>query len=117
MDNYLTNYQYLYLHGFASSSQSRKAVYFTRKYQQQGIKLNIIDFNQPDFADLTLSRPINQVVQQLQKFPEQDEASILWLFRILRAFPSRRRYWQREIWVLGSGFYNYHGNSGRAGII
>ena len=67
MDNQQTSYQYLYLHGFASSPQSRKAVYLAQQYQQLGIKLNILDFNQPDFANLTLSRQINQVYQLLQK--------------------------------------------------
>jgi hypothetical protein len=67
MDKQLGNYQYLYLHGFASSPQSRKAVYFAQQYQQLGIKLNIIDFNQPDFANLTLTRQINQVCQLLEK--------------------------------------------------
>ena len=71
MDNQLANYQYLYLHGFASSPQSQKAVYFARKYQQLGIKLNIIDFNQPDFADLTLTRQINQVNDLLQEKAQQ----------------------------------------------
>lgn len=71
MDNQLANYQYLYLHGFASSPQSQKAVYFARKYQQLGIKLNIIDFNQPDFANLTLTRQINQVNDLLQQQARQ----------------------------------------------
>ena len=67
MDNQKASYQYLYLHGFASSPQSRKAVYLAQQYQQLGIKLNIIDFNQPDFANLTLTRQINQVYQLLQE--------------------------------------------------
>ena len=71
MDNQLANYQYLYLHGFASSPQSRKAVYLAREYQHLGIKLNIIDFNQPDFANLTLTRQINQVHELLKQQPSQ----------------------------------------------
>ena len=67
MDKPIANYQYIYLHGFASSAESRKAVYFARKYQQLGIKLNVIDFNAPNFADLTLSRQINQVNKLLQQ--------------------------------------------------
>ena len=72
MADQLTNYQYLYLHGFASSPQSRKAVYLARQYQRLGINLNIIDFNQPDFDNLTLTRQINQVQAVLQQQPAQE---------------------------------------------
>ncbi len=71
MDNSLANYQYLYLHGLASSPLSRKAAYFKQEYQQLGIKLDTIDFNLPDFANLTLTRQINQVKQILTQKPYQ----------------------------------------------
>ena len=67
MDNSLANYQYLYLHGLASSPLSSKAVYFGQQYQQLGIDLNVIDFNQPDFASLTLTRQIDRVKQELEQ--------------------------------------------------
>ncbi|MGI0481501.1 YqiA/YcfP family alpha/beta fold hydrolase [Geminocystis sp. CENA526] len=65
------NYQYLYLHGFTSSPKSYKAVYFTKKYQEIGITLNILDFNQPDFVNLSLTRQINQVSQIIEDNPHQ----------------------------------------------
>lgn len=60
------NYQYLYLHGFGSSPKSKKALYFQEKYHNQGIELNIPNFNQPDFTNLTLSRQINQISQIIE---------------------------------------------------
>jgi uncharacterized protein len=51
----------IYLHGFASSAQSSKATYFAAKLRERGIELLTPDFNQPDFATLTISRMIEQV--------------------------------------------------------
>lgn len=65
------NYQYLYLHGFTSSPKSYKAVYFNQKYQEIGITLNILDFNQPDFVNLSLTRQIDQVSQIMEDNPHQ----------------------------------------------
>lgn len=55
------NYQYLYLHGFASSPESTKAFYFFEQFQQIEIPLTVINFNEPDFNNLSLSRQIDQV--------------------------------------------------------
>lgn len=52
--------QYLYLHGFASSPQSRKAQYLRDRFTEQGHHLEILDFNQGGFTSLTLSRQIQQ---------------------------------------------------------
>ena len=52
---------YIYLHGFASGPQSRKAQDLSDRFQQQGHKLRIPDLNQGDFSRLTLSRQIQQV--------------------------------------------------------
>lgn len=116
MDNQQASYQYLYLHGFASSPQSKKAVYLIQQYQKLGIKLNVVDFNQPDFANLTLTRQINQVYQTIQKNSEQQFILIGSSFGALTAnwvahqFPDRIKaliflapafnflnYWQQKI--------------------
>ena len=54
--------QYIYLHGFASSSQSYKAQYLKRCFATVGINLEILDLNQGDFSNLTLTRQIQQTV-------------------------------------------------------
>jgi uncharacterized protein len=56
---------YIYLHGFASGPQSTKARYFQARYAEVGIALQVPDLNQPDFAELTISRQITQVVELL----------------------------------------------------
>ncbi|MGD1908961.1 MAG: YqiA/YcfP family alpha/beta fold hydrolase [Leptolyngbyaceae cyanobacterium] len=53
---------YCYLHGFASSPASRKAQYLLSQFQALGQDLAILDLNQGDFAQLTLSRQIKQGV-------------------------------------------------------
>ena len=52
---------YLYLHGFASGPQSRKAKYLCDRFHALGLTLQIPDLNQGDFLHLTLSRQIQQV--------------------------------------------------------
>jgi len=54
--------QYIYLHGFASSPQSHKAQYLFHRFQETGIQLQVLDLNQNDFTNLTLTRQINQTV-------------------------------------------------------
>ena len=51
----------LYLHGFTSSSKSTKAAYFAERFREKGIPFVCPDFNQPDFATLTLTRMLGQV--------------------------------------------------------
>lgn len=51
---------YLYLHGFASSPQSKKAQYLRDRFTGIGINLNVIDLNAGDFSHLTLTRQIEQ---------------------------------------------------------
>ena len=55
----------LYLHGFASSSQSSKAAFFSRQLRPHGIALRTPDFNEPDFGSLTVTRMIEQVGRAL----------------------------------------------------
>lgn len=52
---------YIYLHGFASSPDSAKAVYLRQCFADLGISLNTPDLNQDHFSQLTLTRQIEQV--------------------------------------------------------
>jgi pimeloyl-ACP methyl ester carboxylesterase len=54
-----------YLHGFASSAQSRKAAYFGERLREQGVELRCPDFNEPDFAGLTMTRMLDQLAQDI----------------------------------------------------
>jgi len=58
-----------YLHGFASSAQSKKAAFFADLLRPHGINLQCPDFNEPDFETLTASRMIAQVEAALEALP------------------------------------------------
>jgi len=54
-----------YLHGFASSAKSTKAAYFAERLREHDIRLDCPDFNEPEFATLTLTRMIDQLGSNL----------------------------------------------------
>ena len=56
---------YIYLHGFASSPQSAKAIYLRDRLSS----LKIPDLNQGDFSHLTLTRQIEQIAAEFPPDP------------------------------------------------
>jgi pimeloyl-ACP methyl ester carboxylesterase len=56
-----------YLHGFASSAKSTKAGYFADRLRDRGIALRCPDFNEPDFATLTITRMLEQLGAALER--------------------------------------------------
>lgn len=56
---------YIYLHGFASSPQSAKAIYLRDRLSS----LKIPDLNQGDFSHLTITRQIKQIAAEFPPNP------------------------------------------------
>ena len=56
---------YIYLHGFASSPQSAKAIYLRDRLSS----LKIPDLNQGDFSHLTITRQIEQIAAEFPPNP------------------------------------------------
>ena len=54
-----------YLHGFASSPQSKKAAYFAERLRPHGLTLRCPDFNEPDFSSLTMTRMLDQLAADI----------------------------------------------------
>lgn len=52
---------FIYLHGFASGSQSAKAIYLRDRFAELDINLKVPDLNQGDFFNLTISRQLDRV--------------------------------------------------------
>ena len=50
-----------YLHGFVSSSQSTKAAFFRERLHAHHVSVVTPDFNEPDFASLTMTRMLDQL--------------------------------------------------------
>jgi alpha-beta hydrolase superfamily lysophospholipase len=61
-----------YLHGFASAPQSSKAQFLAERFAAAGIGLRCPDFNQPDFATLTISRMLEQLEGEIAALPRGD---------------------------------------------
>ena len=54
-----------YLHGFASSAKSTKAAYLGDRLREHGLTLHCPDFNDPEFATLTLTRMLDQLDREM----------------------------------------------------
>ena len=65
-----------YLHGFASSARSSKAAYLAARLGEHGVALHAPDFNEPDFATLTVSRMVEQVGRVIDALPRGPVALI-----------------------------------------
>lgn len=65
-----------YLHGFASSAQSKKAAFLAERLSRHGLALHCPDFNEPEFATLTVTRMIAQVSGRLDALPRGPVALI-----------------------------------------
>ena len=59
--------KYIYLHGFASSPQSKKAQFFKQKLLALGIGIKIVDLNSANFTKLKISEQIEKIQQLLTK--------------------------------------------------
>ncbi len=59
-----------YLHGFTSSAQSTKARFLADRCREQGVELRCPDFNEPDFARLTMTRMLDQLETELEAASE-----------------------------------------------
>ncbi len=56
-----------YLHGFASSARSTKAAFFRDRFAERGIALYSPDFNEPDFATMTMTRMLDRLERDLAR--------------------------------------------------
>ena len=60
----------VYLHGFASSGNSSKAIFLASKLAPYGVALDAPDLNEPDFSTLTVTRMLAQADDAITRGPE-----------------------------------------------
>ena len=65
----MTNDNFIYLHGFASSPHSTKAVYLRDRFAELKINLTIPALDQGDFSHLTITRQLDLVAAELPPPP------------------------------------------------
>ena len=66
----------VYLHGFASSAASKKAAFFAERLRGHGLTLRCPDFNEPEFASLTMSRMLDRLSREFGRFADGSVALI-----------------------------------------
>jgi pimeloyl-ACP methyl ester carboxylesterase len=66
-----------YLHGFASSGQSKKAAYFAERLRPYGIPLRCPDFNEPDFPSLTMTRMLDRLAVEIATLDPLERVSTI----------------------------------------
>jgi uncharacterized protein len=60
-----------YLHGFASSAKSTKARWFGERFAAHGVEVRCPDFNEPDFATLTITRMLDRLGRELERVDDR----------------------------------------------
>lgn len=65
-------YNFMYLHGFASGPNSKKAQYFKKRLQIHGYNLHIPDLNVPSFSALSLHDMTKSVQALIEKHQPSD---------------------------------------------
>jgi predicted esterase YcpF (UPF0227 family) len=91
---------YLYLHGFASSPQSRKAQYLQKRFQDLQLNLHLPDLNQGDFTRLTLTRQLQQIESEFSPQTPQKRIIIGSSFGGLTAAWLTQRQFQADQLIL-----------------
>jgi uncharacterized protein len=66
----------IYLHGFASSPESSKALRFGRELARLGVSYDCPDLNRPSFEELTVTRMLDQTRDAIDRAPRGPVALI-----------------------------------------
>ncbi|MDJ0846696.1 MAG: YqiA/YcfP family alpha/beta fold hydrolase [Crocosphaera sp.] len=96
---------YIYLHGFASSSQSLKAQKFKKLFASKNIPLIIPDLNQNDFYNLTLTRQIEQISNYIKNTPNSVVLVGSSLGALVSAFIAEEQEKVKRLILLAPAFY------------
>ena len=60
---------FIYLHGFASSPKSTKAVFFNERLTRLGHSVDVLDLEEGDFKGLTITRQLAVVRRAIARTP------------------------------------------------
>ena len=97
--------QFIYLHGFASSPLSKKAVVFRNKFKEIGLSLVVPDLEKGNFENINLTYQMNILYDLLDKFKDEEVCLIgSSMGGYLAAMAAQKRKNIQAIYLMAPGF-------------
>ena len=97
--------QFIYLHGFASSPSSKKAVVFKNKFKAIGLSLLVPDLEKGNFENMNLTFQINILFDLLDKYKDEDVCLVgSSMGGYLAAIAAQKRKNVKAIYLMAPGF-------------
>jgi len=97
--------QFIYLHGFASSPSSNKAIVFKNKFKEIGFSLVIPDLEKGNFENINLTYQMNILYDLLDKFKGEEVCLVgSSMGGYLAAIAAQKRKNIQAIYLMAPGF-------------
>jgi len=97
--------QFIYLHGFASSPSSNKAVVFKNKFKEIGFSLVAPDLEKGNFKNINLTFQMNILFDLLNKFKDEEVCLVgSSMGGYLAAIAAQKRKNVKAIYLMAPGF-------------
>ena len=97
--------QFIYLHGFASSPSSKKAVVFKNKFKAIGLSLLVPDLEKGNFENMNLTFQINILFDLLDKYQDEEVCLVgSSMGGYLAAIAAQKRTNVKAIYLMAPGF-------------
>ncbi len=96
---------FIYLHGFASSPLSNKAVVFKKKFKEIGFSLVVPDLEKGNFKNINLTFQMNVLFDLLNKFKDEEVCLVgSSMGGYLAAIAAQKRTNVKAIYLMAPGF-------------
>ena len=97
--------QFIYLHGFASSPSSNKAVVFKNKFKAIGLSLLVPDLEKGNFENINLTFQMNILFDLLDKYQDEEVCLVgSSMGGYLAAIAAQKRTNVKAIYLMAPGF-------------
>ena len=97
--------QFIYLHGFASSPLSNKAVVFKKKFKEIDFSLVVPDLEKGNFKNINLTFQMNVLFDLLNKFKDEEVCLVgSSMGGYLAAIAAQKRTNVKAIYLMAPGF-------------
>ena len=97
--------QFIYLHGFASSPSSKKAVVFKNKFKEIGFSLEVPDLEKGNFENINLTFQMNILFDLLDKCQDEEVCLVgSSMGGYIAAIAAQKRTNVKAIYLMAPGF-------------